>query len=508
MNIFDNDLLSIQEARILVENAHEAQIRLSSFTQEKLDKIVNAMINAVESNLKELAEVSYQETEYGKASDKIIKGKLICCHLKEELNKLRCVGVISEDKVNKTMDIGVPVGVITAFCPSTSPVTTTLYKAAIAVKSGNAIIFSPHMKAKKSMSKTLELIISVAEEAGLPEGAISYLHTVSKSGSIELINHKYTTMIMNTGVPGMLDECYKSGKPVIYGGAGHGPAFIEKTADINRAAKDIIDSKSFDYGVMAGSEQCVVVDSSIAKEVQYAMKSNGAYFMSEEESNKLGQLFFTKDGSIERNLVGKSPQFLAKLAGFAVDSSVKVLVSKQKYVSYDNPYSKEKFSPVLAYYIEADWLHACEKCIELLLTERQGHTLVIHSNDEQVIRLFALKKPVGRVLVNTPAAFGSMGVTANLFPAMTLGSGSVGKGMTSDNVSPLNLVYVRKVGYGVREINLDCGCENNLEYQIENYEASEKGSASRTNIVQEEREEKTIDIEFLNQVVEKLLRDK
>jgi hypothetical protein len=173
--------------------------------------------------------------------------------------------------------------------------------------------------------------------------------------------------------------------------------------------------------------------------------------MTEEESNKLASLFYHSDGSLHPEMVGKTAQELAKRAGFSVSSNVVVLISEQKYVSDTNPYSKEKLCPVLAYYIEDDWMNACEKCIELLISERNGHTLVIHSNDEAVIRQFALKKPVARVLVNTPATFGSMGATTNLFPAMTLGSGSAGVGITTDNVSPLNLIYIRKVGYGVRK---------------------------------------------------------
>ncbi|NFN85923.1 aldehyde dehydrogenase family protein [Clostridium sporogenes] len=453
MNIIDNDLLSMQEARILVENAREAQRKLATFPQEKLDEIVERMTEEVEKHLKELAKISSEETEYGKWEDKYIKNHFVCKYLKARLKGMRCVGIIDEDKINKTMDVGVPMGVVIAFSPSTSPVSTTIYKALIAIKSGNAIIFSPHPRAKKAICKTIDILIRAAEGVGLPEGAIAYLHTVTKSGSLELMNHKDTSLIMNTGVIDMLDAAYKSGKPVIYGGNGNGPAFIERTADIKKAVKDIIDSKNFDYGVVSAAEQSIVVDSLIASEVEQELIKSGGYFMTEEESLKLGTILFNQDGSPNLEMIGKSPQFLAKKAGFIVSESVKVLISKQKFVSKKNPYSREKLCPVLAFYIEDDWMHACEKCIELLLTERYGHTLVIHSMDEEVIRQFALKKPVGRVLVNTAGTFGSMGATTNLFPSMTLGSGSAGHGMTSDNVSPKNLLYIRKVGYGVRSMD-------------------------------------------------------
>ncbi|QXM05098.1 aldehyde dehydrogenase family protein [Crassaminicella indica] len=453
MNIIDNDLLSIQESRIIIENASKAQKMLATFPQEKLDELVERMAEEIGKHVRELAIMSKDETDYGKWQDKYIKNRFACEYVTNKLRGIRCVGIIREDKENKTMDVGVPMGVIVALIPATSPVSTTIYKALIAIKSGNAIVFSPHPRAKKTIGKALDIMIRAAEGYGLPEGAVSYLHTVTPAGTIELMNHKETSLIMNTGVPGMLKAAYKAGKPVIYGGNGNGPAFIERSADIKQAVRDIIASKTFDNGMVSSAEQSVVVDSCIAAEVKQEMQNSGAYFMTEEESQKLGSLLFHLDGSIDSEMVGKSALELAKRAGFCVPDNTLVLISEQKYVSETNPYVKEKLCPVLAYYIEDDWMNACEKCIELLLSERNGHTLVIHSKNEDVIRQFALKKPVGRVLVNTAASFGSMGVTTNLFPALTLGSGSAGKGMTSDNVSPMNLIYIRKVGYGVRNID-------------------------------------------------------
>lgn len=452
MNIIDNDLLSIQEARILVENAGEAQKTLATFSQEKLDEIVECMAIEIEKHVEALAKMSSDETDYGRWQDKCIKNRFACTYVPSKLRGMRCVGIINEDPQNKTMDVGVPMGVVIALSPATSPVSTTIYKALIAVKSGNAMIFSPHPRARNTIGKTLDLLIATANACGLPEGALAYLHTVTPAGTMELMNHKETALILNTGVPAMLKMAYGSGKPVIYGGNGNGPAFIERTADINQAVTDIITSKTFDHGIVSAAEQSIVVDSCIADQVKSTLKSKGGYFMTEEEADKLGRLLFRSDGTLDSEMMGKSAQALAKRAGISLQGNVTVLISEQKYVSENNPYSKEKLCPVLAYYIEDDWMHACEKCIELLLSERHGHTLVIHSNDEEVIRQFALKKPVGRVLVNTPACFGSMGATTNLFPALTLGSGSAGDGMTSDNVSPMNLIYIRKVGYGVRNI--------------------------------------------------------
>ncbi len=451
MNIIDNDLLSIQEARILVENAREAQKKLAAFPQKKLDEIVELMADDLNKHAQELAMMSSDETDYGVWQDKYIKNLFVCEYLPKKLRGMTCVGMISHDQQNKTMDIGVPIGVIIALPPATSPVSTTIYKALIAIKSGNAIIFSPHPRARKTIGKALDILIRTAEGAGLPEGALSYLHTVTPGGTLELMNHPSASLIMNTGVPSMLKASKNSGKPVIYGGNGNGPAFIERTADIKQAVQDIIASKTFDNGVVSAAEHSVVVDRCIAAEVKGEFLNNGGYFMTEEESQKLSSQLFQIDGSVDSEMVGKSAPQLAKRAGFSVPENVRVLISEQKYVSDVNPYTKEMLCPVFAYYIEDDWMNACEKCIELLISEKNGHTLVIHSTDEAVIRQFALKKPVGRVLVNTPATFGSMGATTNLFPAMTLGSGSAGVGITTDNVSPMNLIYIRKVGYGVRK---------------------------------------------------------
>lgn len=452
MKIIDHDLLSIQEARILVENAKEAQSKLATFPQEKLNEIVERMAEAASKHTKELAEMSCDETDYGKWQDKYIKNRFVCDYLPSQIRDMQCVGIIRKDETKKIMDIGVPLGVIVSLCPASSPVSTTIYNALIAIKSGNAIVFSPHPRAKKTVARVLDILISAAEGYGMPEGAIAYLHTVTQAGAVEMMNHKFTSLILNTGVPGMLEDAYCTGKPVIYGGNGNGPAFIERTADIRQAVLDIIASKTFDNGVVSAAEQSIVVDSCIAGEVRKELENNGGYFMSEEEATKLANILYYPNGEANSETVGKTAVYLAKKAGFTVPETTRVLLSPQKYVSESNPYSREKLCPVLAYYIEDDWMHACEKCIELLVSEKKGHTLVIHSNDEEVIKQFALKKPVGRMLVNTPAVFGSMGATTNLFPAMTLGSGSAGKGMTSDNVSPMNLVYIRKVGYGVRRI--------------------------------------------------------
>ena len=451
--IVDKDLISIQHARILAENAFEAQKKLATFSQEQLDKIVERVACEVEKHAQSLAILSYEETDFGRWQDKCYKNRFACAEVSKQLKSMRCVGVINEDTQNGITDIGVPVGVIVALCPVTSPVSTTIYKTLLALKTGNAIIFAPHPRAIRSISAVLNIMIQVAQDCGMPEGCLSYLNTVSKSGTLELMNHKACSLIMITEVPSMFQAAHCVGKPIIYGGTGNGPAFIERTANIEQAVKDIIQSKTFDYGIASSAEQSIVVDAPVAKDVKAALLRSGAYFMSEEESLKLAELFFYPDGKRKKDMVGKSAFVLARRAGFDVPENTPLLVAERSHVSEMDIYSRELLSPVLALYVEDDWMHACEKCIELLLNERKAHTLVVHSNDKDVVHQFAMKKPVGRLLVNTPATFGSMGASTNLFPALTLGSGAAGYGITTDNVSPMNLIYIRKVGYGVKSIS-------------------------------------------------------
>ncbi len=453
--IVDNDLLSIQQARILAENAFEAHKRLAAFSQEQLDVIVEAVAEAVAAHVRELAVMSHEETDYGRWQDKLVKNRFVCGPVLRRLRGMRCVGVLNEDGKRRVMDIGVPVGVIVALCPATSPVSTTIHTTLIALKSGNAVIFSPHPRARKSIGRVLDIMIQAAQAQGLPEGCLGYLDTVTTSGARELMAHKATAMILATGVPGMVRAARQTGKPLIYGGTGNGPAFIERTADIDRAVRDIVASKTFDHGLAASAEQSVVVETCIASEARAALIRCGAYFLSESESIQLAAMLFCANGRLNPGAVGLGAHILARRAGFAVPEQTTLLVAERKYVSDADPYSREILAPVLAWYVEDDWRHACEKCIELLLHERSAHTLVIHSGDEDVIRQFALKKPVGRLLVNTPAAFGGMGATTNLFPSMILGSGSAGYGITADNVSPRNLMYIRTVGYGVRDMAAD-----------------------------------------------------
>lgn len=448
--IVDNDLLSIQHARITAENAFEAQKLLAGFTQDRLDAVVSAMGKAVTEQAEELAVMAHEETDCGSWRDKLTQIRFVCGDVLDALLRLRCVGVLAEDPEKKLMDIGVPVGVIASLAPVANPIAAAAHQALMAVKAGNAIVFSPHPRAARSTARVVALMAEAAQAAGLPEGCLACLEPACRSGARELMRHKNVALIVNTGVPSLLNEAREAGKPLIYAGIGQGPAFIERTADIARAARDIVRSKTFDNGMAPAAEQSVVVDACVIDTVREALRAEGCHFMTPDERRRLGEVI-AACGSAGPGVLGMSAENLARRAGIAVPEGTRLLVALREYVNENDPFSGEIMAPVLSLYVERDWRHACEKCIEVLLHDHKGHTLVIHSRDEAVIRQFALKKPVGRLLVNTPATFGALGMTTNLTPSVTLGSGSAGFGITSDNVSPLHFIYTRKVGYGVRQ---------------------------------------------------------
>jgi len=451
----DNDLLSMQQARILAENAASAQKLLAEYSQEKLDGIAWHVAEALAGHACELAGLEWEETGYGNARDKEMKNRFACLGVGRALKGLKCVGVLRQDDAGNILEVGVPRGPVAALCSSLNAVSGLASAALVAIKSGNAIVFALHPRAARVMRKTADLIAEAGAAAGLPENAVSCLSVPAKRGALELMSHPAIRLVLNSGVDRMLDLCRQSGKPVIYGGTGNGPAFIERTADIEKAAEDIIASKMFDCGISPSAEQCVVVDSPVEAEAREAFRRRGAYFMSEQEATALAALLFQADGRHRRDLVGVDASAIARRAGFDAHGAT-VLVADRRFVSETDSYNRELLAPILPWYVEDDWRHACEKCIELLLYDRSGHSLSIHSRDSDVIRQFALKKPVARMLVNAPACFAGMGATSNLFPAVTLGS-SFGLGIASDNLSPFNLVYIRRIGYARRSVEAFAG---------------------------------------------------
>ncbi|MGV3346675.1 acetaldehyde dehydrogenase (acetylating) [Enterobacteriaceae bacterium LUAb1] len=449
----DNDLQSRQNARELVCSAKKAQATLATFSQQQIDAIVKNVAQEAAHHAEALAKMAAEETGFGNWQDKVLKNRFASLHVYDAIKDMKTVGIIHNDPVAKVMDVGVPLGVICALVPSTNPTSTIFYKTLIALKAGNAIIFSPHPGARQCSWKAIEIVKRAAEAAGAPAGCISGLTTLTLEATTELMHNKDVSLILATGGEGMVRAAYASGTPTISGGPGNGPAFIERSANIAQAVKDILTSKTFDNGIICASEQSIIVERCIYDEVYRELETQGAYFMSEDEAAKMAALLLRGNGTINPQVVGKTALNLSQMAGFTIPSGTRVLIAGQTSVSRQNPYSREKLCPVLGLYIEEDWHAACHRVIELLTNEGLGHTLVIHTCNQDVIRHFSLAVPVHRILINTPAALGGIGATTNIPPALTLGCGAIGGGSSSDNVGPMNLLNIRKVGYGVRSID-------------------------------------------------------
>ena len=448
---FDKDLAARQEARLLCRQAVEAQKRLADMDQAQLDRIVEAIAKAFSAAALELAELAVRETGFGNSEDKITKNKFASETVAAAVRGMKTVGVLKEVPGEKLWEVGVPVGTIAAIVPSTNPTSTVCYKAIIALKSGNTIVFSPHPKAVDCTLRAARIVAAAAEKAGAPAGSISCLSLASMAGCQELMAAKEVKLILATGGPAMVRAAYSSGKPAIGVGAGNGPAYIHHSADIQHAISCIARSKSFDYGTVCASEQSIIVEKDMEEAVRAEAKRQGFYFMDTKEAGMLAKLLFRPTGALNPEIVGRKATQLAQMAGFSVPKDTKILVAREQEAGPTRPYSMEKLCPVLAFFVMENEDAVLEKAIEVLTHEGSGHTFAMHAEDEKVVRKFALKIPVSRFLVNTPAALGGIGATTKLFPALTLGCGAVGGSSSSNNISPMDLINIRRVAWGTGE---------------------------------------------------------
>lgn len=444
---FDKDLAARQEARLLCRQAEKAQERLAQMSQQQLDAIVEAMAKAFSAASLELAELAVRETGFGNVEDKITKNKFASETVAANVRGMKTVGFLKENPDEKLWEIGVPVGLIAAIVPSTNPTSTVCYKAIIAIKSGNSIVFSPHPKAVGCTLQAARIVAAAAEKAGAPAGSISCLSLASMAGCQELMAAPEVRLILATGGPGMVKAAYSSGKPAIGVGAGNGPAYIHHSADVKKAIACIARSKSFDYGTVCASEQSIIVEKSMEQAVKEEAKRQGFYFMDTGEAGQLAKLLFKPNGALNPEIVGRPATKLAEMAGFSVPTTTKILVAREQEAGPTRPYSMEKLCPVLAFFVMDSEDAVLSKAIEVLKHEGSGHTFAIHAEDKEVVRKFSLQIPVSRFLVNTPAALGGIGATTKLFPALTLGCGAVGGSASSNNISPMDLINIRRVAW-------------------------------------------------------------
>ncbi len=447
----DKDLQARQEARCLAKQAEKAQKQLAQMSQQQLDAITEAVAAAFQKSAVELAELAVRETGFGNTEDKTVKNNFASRTVLERIRPMKTVGVLKEDVREKLWEVGVPVGVIAAIVPSTNPTSTVCYKALIALKSGNSIVFSPHPKAIACTLRAARIVAKAAESAGAPAGSVSCLSIAAMAGCQELMGAPEVRLILATGGPGMVKAAYSSGKPAIGVGAGNGPAYIHHSADVKQALSCILRSKSFDYGIVCASEQSIIVEKDMEQQVRSTASAMGFYFMDKAQAGLLAKLLFRPTGALNPEIVGRPAIELARKAGFTVPPDTKVLVAREQEAGPTRPYSMEKLCPVLAFFVMDSEDAVLAKAIEVLTHEGSGHTFAMHANDRDVVQKFALQIPVSRFLVNTPAALGGIGATTALFPALTLGCGAVGGSSSSNNISPMDLINIRRVAWGNAE---------------------------------------------------------
>ena len=446
----DRDLISIGEARELARRAKAAQSRLEELTQPQVDAIVEAMANVASAEAEALAALAVQETGYGVVADKVKKNLFAAQTVFDFIRPMKTVGVIRTFPERRVSEIAQPFGVVAAVVPSTNPTSTTIYKILIAIKARCALVISPHPAAVTCITKTAELMNRAGSASGLPDGAISWMQTVTLEGTQELMSHRDVSLILATGGMGLVRAAYSAGKPAYGVGPGNAPAYVEGSADVPTAVRDIMTGKTFDNGVLCSAENSVVVDRAVADDVRREFERQGAVFLSDTESTALARVLVTAPGLPNPSLVGKSATEVAVAAGLTVPAGTRVLISPLTGVGRDYPLSMEKLCPVLSFYEVDDWRGGCERCMEILRYGGMGHTMAIHSRDEAVVLEFGLKKPAFRIVVNSPTTLGSIGMTTGLDPAMTLGCGGYGGNITSDNISPMHLLNIKRLAYGIR----------------------------------------------------------
>ena len=451
METLDYDLQTVQEARNLARQAQKAEDVFCKFTNEQVDRILQNMVRVAEENAAKLARMAVEETGFGKVEDIIIKNQVASRDVYNYIKDMKTIGVIHEDTVNRITEIGEPVGVVLGIIPSTNPTSTVIYNAMIALKARNTIVFSPHPAALKCTVEAARLMAEAAETAGAPLGTISTITHPSMGATNELMHSEEVKMIIATGGSAMVKAAYSCGKPALGVGPGNGPSYIERTADVKKSVEDIMLSKTFDYGTICASEQSIVVEECNRTQVVEEFKRQGGYFMTKEETDKVCQLLFKNGHAMNAKFVGRSPQVIADAAGITIPAGTRVLIGEQDGVGNGYPLSYEKLTSVLGFYTVRDWQDACDLCIRLLKNCGLGHTMSIHTEDPEIVRRF-YEKPVFRIIVNTPATQGGTGISTGLAPAFTLGCGTWGGSATADNVTPLHLMNIKRVAYGIREV--------------------------------------------------------
>lgn len=443
----DKDLQSIQQARHMVEAAHAAQRIWAKATQEQVDRVCQAMADVAFQASERLGRMASEETGYGVPEHKKLKNEFASKHVWESIRNIKTVGVVRHDPQTRVYEIAWPMGVVAALVPSTNPTSTTMNKILISVKARNGVVVAPHPAAVNCCVETARLMAQAAVAAGAPEGLVQCMSQISLQGTNELMSHRRTAVILATGGSPMVRAAHSQGKPAYGVGPGNVPVYVDRSADIERAARYIVASKSFDYSVICATEQAVIADRPIASRLQQLMENEGAYFMTESQTQAMRTTLFHPDGSINTATVGKSPQALAGLAGISIPSHARILVAKLRKIGREEPLSREKLTTVLGWYEVDGWEQGCDRCVEMILFGGRGHSVILHTGDDKIAMAFGLEKPVFRIGVNTMGTLGTIGLTTKVMPSLTLGSGGIGGAITGDNITVYHLFNVKRMAY-------------------------------------------------------------
>ncbi|MEZ5319628.1 MAG: aldehyde dehydrogenase family protein [Vicinamibacterales bacterium] len=448
----ERDTTSAAEARRLAQRAKAAAAPLAELTQAQIDRIVDAAAAAALAQVEPLARLAVEETGFGVVADKVQKNLFAAERIHQFIRPMRTVGVVARHEDRKVVEIAEPFGVVAAIVPSTNPTSTAIYKILIALKARCPIVLSPHPSAARCITQAAEIMAAAATKAGAPDGAVNWMQTVTLQGTQALMTQREVAVILATGGMGLVRAAYSAGKPAYGVGPGNAPCYIEQTADVPKAAADIIAGKCFDNGLLCSSPNSIVMDRAIADAARREFVAQGGYFLSPDEARMLATALVTPQRLPNPALVGRSAMHIAREVGLRVPDGTRALIAELDGVGRDYPLSIEKLCPVLSSYVVADWREGCERCIQILRYGGMGHTMSIHSTNEAVILEFGLKKPAFRIVVNTPTTHGSIGLSTGLDPSMTLGCGGYGGNITSDNISPRHLLNIKRLAWEIRPV--------------------------------------------------------
>jgi acetaldehyde dehydrogenase (acetylating) len=441
----DKDRAALAEAADKAAKAYASLPAMRALSQTEVDSIVAAMSRAVGPEAKRLATLANQETGFGNVADKTTKNLFAAERVGSHIASIRTVGILRDDPQTGITQIGEPMGVVAAVIPSTNPTSTAIFKALIAVKARCPIVLSPHPSARNCVVESFRVVEAAARAAGLPNGAMQCLESVSLAATESLMKSRHTAVILATGGIGLVRAAYSSGKPAYGVGPGNVPVYVHASADPERAVRDVIAGKTFDYGTLCSSEQALVFDASIGKRVLKALETERVHLLSVDEAARVAKWVIGERGLVNAKAVGRSAEVLAEASGFKVPSGTRALAARVDGVGRDYPLSAEKLCPVLALYEVSDADLGIKRCQELLAFGGTGHTAGIHAGDDELLKRFALAQPASRIIANSQTSMGATGHTTSLEPSLSLGCGAAAGNITSDNITPLHLINIKRL---------------------------------------------------------------